>query len=107
MHHAVRTHPSPPRRGLTGRPPVAAIGVKDPPATRADGLRASRDETSTAPSAAAARVPAHPIGMHRKQSNAAEEVMTEEQTEGQEKGSQAVQESLDRRDNGGPTGRFR
>ena len=39
--------------------------------------------------------------------NAAEEVMTEEQTEGQEKGSQAVQEALDRRDNGGPTGRIR
>jgi hypothetical protein len=35
--------------------------------------------------------------------NAAEEVMTEEQ----EKGSQAVQEALDRRDNGGPTGRIR
>ncbi len=31
--------------------------------------------------------------------------MTDEQTEGQEKGSQAVQEALDRRDNGGPTGR--
>lgn len=35
------------------------------------------------------------------QSFAAEELMTEEQ----EKGAQAVQEALDRRDNGGPTGR--
>jgi hypothetical protein len=33
--------------------------------------------------------------------------MTEEETEGQEKGSQAVQEALDRRDNGGPPGRTR
>jgi hypothetical protein len=49
--------------------------------------------------------PAQPIDRHWKHSNAAEEVMTEEQTEGQEKGSQAVQEALDRRDNGGPTGR--
>ena len=34
-------------------------------------------------------------------SSVPEEVMTEEQ----EKGTQAVQEALDRRDNGGPTGR--
>jgi hypothetical protein len=33
--------------------------------------------------------------------------MTEDHTEEQEKGSQAVQEALDRRDNGGPPGRTR
>jgi hypothetical protein len=33
--------------------------------------------------------------------------MTDKQTEKQEKGNQAVQEALDRRDNGGPSGRLR
>lgn len=44
---------------------------------------------------------------HQNQSMWRRKIMTEQQTEGQEKGSQAVQEALDRRDNGGPTGRAR
>ena len=98
-------HPSPPRRVPLGRLPVAEIGVaagrlfrivdEGPPANRDFRRTSHSDHTTPVRRDPAGTAPRRPAPIDQRSA-----IMTDEQQNAQH----ALQEAMDRRDNGGETG---